>query len=106
MVGTIPETVGFAGLWLLGLADQHVPQSAEYQVPVIQGITDNPDFIDAANSIGQLVQHWTINDGDEMVRLLELGTDGIMTDDVSLGVEVFAPYRPPPTSSRAQQTDA
>ena len=31
-----------------------------------------------------------------MVRLLEVGSDGIMTDDVSLGAEVFAPYRPPP----------
>lgn len=48
-------------------------------MPVISGITDNADYIEAANGIGQLVQHWTINDGNEMVRLLELGSNGIMT---------------------------
>jgi glycerophosphoryl diester phosphodiesterase len=71
-------------------------------VPVIAGLSDTPELIRAANALGQTVQHWTINDGAEMVRLLDIGSDGIMTDDVSLGMEVFAPYRPPPVHGSVQ----
>ena len=98
MVATVGETLAFAALFVVGLPDAHTPVGFEYQVPVITGLSDTPELIRAANALGQTVQHWTINDGREMVRLLEVGSDGIMTDDVSLGVEVFAPYRPPPVS--------
>jgi glycerophosphoryl diester phosphodiesterase len=37
-----------------------------------------------AHSMGIEVQVWTINDADEMRRLLDLGADGIMTDKPSM----------------------
>lgn len=39
------------------------------------------------------VQYWTINDADEMRRLIELGCDCIMTDDPALLKQVLEEYR-------------
>ena len=39
-----------------------------------------PRFLEAAHDRGVRVDVWTINDPDEMRRLLDLGADGVMTD--------------------------
>jgi glycerophosphoryl diester phosphodiesterase len=41
-------------------------------------------FVAAAHRVGVPVQVWTIDDRDEMNRLLDLGVDGIMTDRPSV----------------------
>lgn len=53
------------------------------QVPTHQGPLrfDRATFIAKCHSLGLRVDFWTIDDPDEARRLLELGADGIMTND-------------------------
>lgn len=52
------------------------------QVPVKRGPVPlvTRRFVDTAHTRGLQVHVWTIDDADEMRRLLDLGVDGIMTD--------------------------
>ena len=52
------------------------------QVPTHQGRIPlvTPRFVDTAHRFGVQVHVWTIDERDEMARLLDLGVDGIMTD--------------------------
>lgn len=64
-----------------GLGRRH-PGGRCVQVPVSTGGVTLVDrrFVDRAHSHGLDVHIWTIDEPDEMHRLLELGVDGIMTD--------------------------
>ncbi len=46
-------------------------------------------FVDAAHRSGKHVHVWTIDDPDEMNHLLDIGVDGIMTDEPEVLREVF-----------------
>ena len=58
------------------------------QVPVThRGITVvDRSFVDKAHSLDLPVHVWTINDPEEMDRLLNLGVDGIMSDKAGLAL--------------------
>jgi glycerophosphoryl diester phosphodiesterase len=53
------------------------------QVPVRQGMVrfDRPTFIAKCHNLGLRVDFWTIDDPAEAKRLLDLGADGIITND-------------------------
>jgi glycerophosphoryl diester phosphodiesterase len=53
------------------------------QVPVKYGPVrfDRPSFIAKCHSLGLRVDFWTVDDRAEAQRLLDLGADGIMTND-------------------------
>jgi glycerophosphoryl diester phosphodiesterase len=46
-------------------------------------------FLAAAHTRGMQVHVWTIDDAEEMCRLLELGVDGIMTDHPAVLKEIL-----------------
>ncbi len=48
----------------------------------LQVLTDG--LIDAVHAAGKHVHIWTIDDPDEMERLLDAGVDGIFTDRIDL----------------------
>ena len=62
-----------------------------FQVPAsFEDVTIvDEEFIDAAHGAGIAVHVWTINDVDEMARLLDLGVDGIITDTPTSLVELL-----------------
>lgn len=61
------------------------------QVPHTQGPLTVVDrrFVAAAHTLGLAVHVWTINDIDQMNELIDLGVDGIITDQPSLAKELF-----------------
>lgn len=78
-----PAHAQVARLWARGwglplaLADFRV-----VQVPAVwKGIpVVTPRFVRAAHKAGVAVQVWTVNDRAQMVQLLDMGVDGLMTD--------------------------
>jgi glycerophosphoryl diester phosphodiesterase len=62
------------------------------QVPLRSGPLrlDRRQVVDKAHAHGLAVDYWVVNDPGEAERLLELGADGIVTDDVRAMAGLFA----------------
>lgn len=64
----------------------------EYDIKGINIKLDEKMYIDRAHKRNIAVQYWTINDVDEMQRLIELECDAIMTDNPKLLREVIEEF--------------
>lgn len=60
------------------------------QIPRKAGLLrfDKPRFIRAVQAAGLQVHYWTINSPDEMLELIELGANGLVTDRCDLAVNI------------------
>jgi glycerophosphoryl diester phosphodiesterase len=73
----------------LGLSPGRVAYQA-FQVPEISGDTRviSPRFVRLAHKAGLVVQVWTVDDPDDMRRLLDWGVDGIISDRPDVAADV------------------
>ncbi len=87
-----PAHASVLGVWLAGFGlPVRRPAFHALQVPVqhkgIPVVTQR--FVCAAHARSVQVHVWTVNEADEMERLLELGVDGLMTDRPTVLREVL-----------------
>lgn len=68
------------------------PEIKALQVPPVHwGLAlVSPNFVRAAHNKGLEVHVWTVNEAPDMIRLLDMGVDGIITDRCDVAVEVLA----------------
>ncbi|MBP7694359.1 MAG: glycerophosphodiester phosphodiesterase [Anaerolineales bacterium] len=80
---TEDEVRVFYVLFRLGLTGVLTPHYASLQVPEESGgiFLLSPEFVRAAQARGLAVQPWTINETEDLRRILALGVDGINTDN-------------------------
>jgi glycerophosphoryl diester phosphodiesterase len=71
-----------------GAWEDYRPAGVALQVPEVHGPhrVVSPEFVEQAHGIGIEVHVWTINEPADMVRLLDWGVDGIMTDNPALAL--------------------
>ena len=85
------EVFGFFAAWMSGELADWTPPGKAFQVPPDHEGMDlvTPDFVKTAHGLGMEVHVWTINDEAEIERLLDLGVDGIMTDQPAVLKQVL-----------------
>jgi glycerophosphoryl diester phosphodiesterase len=79
---TPAEVRDFLAMYKVGLGKSYSPPMQVLQIPQRLGSLEivSKDFIETARRLNLKVHVWTINDADDMQRLIEMRVDGIMTD--------------------------
>ncbi len=67
---------------------------AAFQVPERAGRLRvvTPTFIDQVHNEGQVIQVWVVNDKADIIRLLDWGVDGVISDRPDIAVKVNAAW--------------
>jgi glycerophosphoryl diester phosphodiesterase len=81
-VATSAATNETAAFYFSHREDPVVPPVVAFQVPARYGEIDvvTGSFLEAAHTAGIAVHVWTVNEQEEMARLVDLGVDGIVSD--------------------------
>jgi glycerophosphoryl diester phosphodiesterase len=83
-VPTSAGTLATAGFWRAVQEGVEPPElrAVAFQVPERQGdlVVVDEAFVTAAHRQGIAVHVWTVNDVESMVRLVDLGADGVISD--------------------------
>jgi glycerophosphoryl diester phosphodiesterase len=76
------EVSNFLALYKVGLGATYRPPMQVLQVPQRLGALEivSKDFVETARRLNLQVHVWTINETEDMQRLIEMRVDGIMTD--------------------------
>lgn len=86
-VATSVTTLGVATLASPGVRRACMPDGIAVQVPVRTPRGNLPlvtrGFVRASHRAGKVVHVWTINEASEMERLIDLGVDGLVSDDLA-----------------------
>ena len=91
----VNETLVFWGNSFGPVDPEYDPPAEFLQVPTEYDLGErivevlHPGFVPHAHELGMYVHVWTINDEQEMRDLIEMGVDGIMTDDPPLLTKVI-----------------
>ena len=86
----VNETLVFWGNSFNPIDPEYDPPAEFLQVPTQYNVGDrivdvlHPGFVPRAHELDMYVHVWTINDEETMRDLIEMGVDGIMTDDPPL----------------------
>lgn len=86
--GVAPEITTFFALNFVGLGSAWQPITESFMIPEYQGdlhvITQG--FVNQAHQHNVVIYPWTINTEEQMLRMMDLGVDGIITDYPSLAL--------------------
>jgi glycerophosphoryl diester phosphodiesterase len=79
---TPSEVRDFLALYKIGLGETYSPPMQVLQIPERIGALQivSKDFVETARKLNLKVHVWTINETEDMQRLLDMKVDGIMTD--------------------------
>jgi glycerophosphoryl diester phosphodiesterase len=80
---TLSDVVAFFQAVREGTVESHQPRGMALQIPptFMGDPLVTQENVEAAHALGLWIHIWTINDPQEMLRLLECGVDGVMSDD-------------------------
>jgi len=75
------EVSKFLAMYKTGVSRAYSPVMQALQVPEYAGVQVlSKEFVEAAHERNLKVHVWTVNQAEDMKRMLEMGVDGIMTD--------------------------
>ena len=101
IVADVKEVRNMVILSKLGLQVFHHPVGNVYEVPIRRSSIEiiRSSFVKAAHAKGQEVYAWTVDDSSQMIQLLNLGVDGIVTNRPDILARILKEFESSPENS-------